>query len=162
MRPRLKGAGAHDRLYQAVDGWLYVRALDLAALCRTPGLVDPAEEALEAAFRGESVDHWLAALASVGVSAHRLVTVPEAMASEVARAQRLSIVRHHPGVGEVRSIGPIPRFSSRPLPILSPVPAPGGDTQAVLTAIYGEAEALRLIASGVAAERLPPDVMIVW
>jgi crotonobetainyl-CoA:carnitine CoA-transferase CaiB-like acyl-CoA transferase len=164
-RPRLKGAGPHDRLYQARDGWLYIRAHDPAALHRTPGLVDAAqadEAALEAAFLGDSVEHWLAAFAGVGVAAHRLVTVAEVMMSEEARTQRLSILRQHRGVGEVRSIGPIPRLASRPLPILAPVPAPGGDTRAVLTALYGAARAAQLIASGAAAERLPPDVMIVW
>jgi crotonobetainyl-CoA:carnitine CoA-transferase CaiB-like acyl-CoA transferase len=164
-RPRLKGIGPHDRLYQASDGWLYVRGHDLAALRRTPGLSDVAgddETVLEAAFRGQTVDQWLQALTGADVAAHRLVTVAETMASEEARVQRLSIVRHHRGVGEVRSIGPIPRLDSMPLPILAPVPAPGGDTCAVLSALYGEAEAARLIASGVAAEGLPDDVMIVW
>jgi crotonobetainyl-CoA:carnitine CoA-transferase CaiB-like acyl-CoA transferase len=164
-RPQLKGAGPHDRLYQASDGWLYVRARDLAALRRTPGLWDAGqadEPALEAAFRALTVEHWLEALATVGVCAHRMATVGEAMVSEEAKAQRLSIVRQHRGVGEVRSIGPIPRFSSMPLPILAPAPAPGGDTRAVLSALYGEAHAAQLIESGVAAERLAQDVMIVW
>jgi crotonobetainyl-CoA:carnitine CoA-transferase CaiB-like acyl-CoA transferase len=166
-RPGRRGFAAHNRLYRTTDGWIYVRAQTLEELENVDGINDASsspdpDAKLEAVFEAQSCDAWIDALGRAGVAAHKLITVEEAMESGAARTQSLSIERLHRGVGLVRSVGIVPRFSETPLEARLPAPPPGDDTLAVLTALYGTEKAQDLIQTGVAAERLPEGEMLVW
>jgi crotonobetainyl-CoA:carnitine CoA-transferase CaiB-like acyl-CoA transferase len=120
------------------------------------------EAAIEQAAPRFPAETWVDRLRRAGIAAHALVTIEQLMESDYARARGLSVVRMHPGVGEARTIGPVAHFSATPLQTPAPGPAPGRDTRAILTELYGPEAAATLIASGIAAERLAADAMIVW
>jgi crotonobetainyl-CoA:carnitine CoA-transferase CaiB-like acyl-CoA transferase len=113
-------------------------------------------------FERDPADIWVQRLLCAGIAAHRLVTVNQAMESDYAVHKGFSIVRDHPGVGDVRTIGPIVSFSVTPVRVLKPAPLPGRATRAVLTDLYDAERADALIEAGVAAESLPEETMIVW
>jgi crotonobetainyl-CoA:carnitine CoA-transferase CaiB-like acyl-CoA transferase len=127
-----------DRLLEAADGWLYAVGDDVPDA---------------ATIRRDSVDAWVSKLDC----AHRLVEIEDLMEQEYVRSHGLSVVREHPGFGEVRLVGPSPRLSRTPVRVTDPAPAPGWHSRAVLGARYDE-----LAARGVAADSLPDDVMVVW
>jgi crotonobetainyl-CoA:carnitine CoA-transferase CaiB-like acyl-CoA transferase len=156
-----------DRAYRASDRWFYLKADDIASLDKVvplavEGHVGDLEIYLEQTFATASAQIWVDRLSRAGITAHALVTVEEVMETPYALERGLSIVRQHPGVGAVRTIGPVMRFSDAPIGPLAPAPAPGWDTRAVLTEAFDATRAAQLIDEGVAAEQLSPEVMIVW
>ncbi len=156
-----------DRAYRALDGWFYLKAEDVASLTKVgrlagEGLAGDVERYLEQTFATASAQNWVDRLNHAGIAAHALVNIDQVMETPYAIERGLSIVRHHPGVGAVRTIGPVMRFSEAPIGPLAPAPAPGWDTRAVLTEAFDATRAGQLINEGVAAEQLSPEVMIVW
>jgi crotonobetainyl-CoA:carnitine CoA-transferase CaiB-like acyl-CoA transferase len=161
------GWGPLNRLYFAADGWFFLKAPGEASMAMVEGLRLPVSSAgleayLELAFQRDSAEIWVQRLIRAGIAAHMLVTVNQTMESDYAVSKGFSIVRNHPGIGEVRTIGPIVSFSVTPVGVLKPAPAPGRDTRGVLTEFYDANKADALIKAGIAAEYLPQETMIVW
>jgi crotonobetainyl-CoA:carnitine CoA-transferase CaiB-like acyl-CoA transferase len=158
------GWGPLDRMYRACDRSFYLAAgSDLHRLCSVEGLQDLAGrggeglgQELSARFSAAPAQTWVGRLLSAGVAAHVCRTVEEAMLDPEARRRGLSIVRQHPGIGAVRSIGPGARMTATPVRAGRPVGLPGADTAAVLREL-GLADRLdQLVQQGAVAERLPP------
>ena len=151
------------RLYRAADRTFALGAADARELETVEGLEGVSGLAserlateLERRFATTDAGTWVRWLLEAGVAAQVCRTVEELMADPTAQSRGLSIVREHPGVGPVRSIGPGPRMSLTPVRAGRPVGLPGADTAAVL-AEAGIGDVERLEASGAAAGRLASD-----
>lgn len=160
------GWGPLDRMYRAADRSLYlaVGADDPARLEAVEGLHDLAgmeagllEGALAERFATAPAQTWVARLAAAGVAAQVCRTVEEVMADPLSQARGLSIVRDHPGIGPVRSIGPGPRMTRTPVRPGRAVGLPGADTAAVLAELGLADRYPQLLAGGAVAERLAPS-----
>jgi len=136
------GSSTLHRAYEAGDGWFFLGARPdlIPALAAVPGLEGVArgegaelEAALEAAFRGGTVDEWVQRLNAVGVGAHRVVNdTNDLMNDPWVQAHGLSITREHSGLGLVTTTGPAPRLSRTPVTSGPPAPALGEHAAAIL------------------------------
>lgn len=136
--PEALGWSDNNRLFETSDGWVYAVADDL-----------PSEDE----FRCHPSEYWEQSLPTV----HRLVEIEDLMEDPYVRAQHLSIVRDHPGVGEIRTVGPCVKLSLTPVRVTAAAPAPGWNTRDVVGAEFDE-----LASRGIVADSLPEDVMVVW
>jgi len=160
-----KGWGPLDRLYETSDGWLYLAAPGKdgrSNVIACEGLEDlaspsqPIEEALTQRLRTLPADVWIDRLRRARVAAHRVMDLDSVVEDANARARGLVVVRDHPGIGPVRSAGPVPICSRTPARLSRPAPLPGADTEAVLReAGYGD-RYMQLLRDGIVAERLRP------
>jgi crotonobetainyl-CoA:carnitine CoA-transferase CaiB-like acyl-CoA transferase len=139
-----KGWGPLDRLYEAADGWVYLAAVrpgDLARLSAVEGFRDlelsdgDLETTLAARFLETSALVLAERLTRAGIAAHVLSTVEDNMEDPVARRRGLSVVQHHPAVGERRAVGRWARLSLTPLRDLQAAPPLGWDGRDVLAGV---------------------------
>jgi crotonobetainyl-CoA:carnitine CoA-transferase CaiB-like acyl-CoA transferase len=136
--PDAVGTGPLHRLYQASDGWFFLGAHEtqlaqlgaIPALTGHPGMAELAGF-LEDRFATAPVESWVQHLVAAGLGAHRLRPVDEVMNDPRSVAAGFSLTREHPGVGMVRTIGPVPRLSRTPLIQGRPPPPPGSDGAAI-------------------------------
>jgi len=136
------GASPVRRIFEASDGWLLVSADDQwPALCRAVG--EPAStrqellaEQLEARFRRESVEHWLATLRDEGVKCARADSIAADLMSD-PQAMETGVVAIHESaeLGEVRQPGLAIRFSETPGKLWGPAPSLGEHTDGILGAL---------------------------
>jgi crotonobetainyl-CoA:carnitine CoA-transferase CaiB-like acyl-CoA transferase len=138
--PQALGTGPLHRLYRAADGWFFLgaEARDLPHLRAVPGLRDLPDAdddalaaALEHRFAAAPADAWIRHLQAAGLGAHKLCPVDDVMRDPWAEARGLSLTREHPGIGLVRTIGPVPRLSRTPVVPGRPAPLPGADGDAI-------------------------------
>lgn len=159
------GWGPLDRMYRAADRSFYVAgADDCGRLWAVEGLHDlqgTTEDGLEAAlcerFATAPAQVWVARLVAGGVPASICRTVEEVMGDPLSQARGLSIVRDHPGIGAVRSIGPGARMTGTPVRPGRAVGLPGADTAAVLAELGLAGRYPQLLAAGAVADRLAPS-----
>ena len=136
------GASPFRRIFEASDGWLLVSAEDQwSTLCRALGESDatPQEqlaEQLEARFRAENVEHWLATLRAEGVKCARADSIAADLMSD-PRAMEAGVVAIHESaeLGEVRQPGLSIRLSGTPGKLWGPAPGLGEHTDGVLGAL---------------------------
>ena len=136
------GASPLRRIFEASDGWLLVSADDQwPALCRALGESDAAPreqltDGLEARFRRESVEHWLATLRAEGVKCARADSIAADLMSD-PQAMDAGVVAVHESaeLGEVRQPGLSIRFSETPGKLWGPAPGLGQHTDETLGAL---------------------------
>lgn len=160
------GWGPLDRMYAAADRSFYL-AVDKGDLRRLAGVegldgldrvpADAVQQVLAQRFAGDTARTWVERLTARGVAAQVCHDVAEVMADPLSRQRGLSVVREHPGVGPVRSIGPGPRMSVTAVRAGRPVGLPGADTRAVLAELGLADRYGTLVGAGVVADRLAPD-----
>ena len=133
------GASPLRRIFQTSDGWLLVSAEDQwPALCRALGEPDSPQqkqtaESLEALFRRESVEHWLATLRAEGVKCARADTIAADLMSDPQAIEAGAVAVHQsPELGEVRQPGLSIRFSETHGTLWGPAPSLGQHTDKVL------------------------------
>ncbi|MGD9933692.1 MAG: CaiB/BaiF CoA transferase family protein [Dehalococcoidia bacterium] len=152
------GSGPLHRLYEASDGWLFLALPEsqLGALATVDGMPSAAslapatrEAALETAFKGATVESWVARLQAAGIGAHAAVSVPDLQADPWVRAHGLLLTREHDGLGLVTTNGTSARLSETPPQPGSPASRPGADAQSVLATLGLEDQLLSLESSGV-------------
>ncbi len=136
-----RGFAPLQRMYLASDGWFYCGAsadqqplLDrIEGLEGTGTFEGPALAAeLERRFAQQPVQNWCSALISVGIGAHRLVTIHELMKDPWVEAHGLSVTRSHDTGEMIRTVGPSSRLSRTPVRIGTPAATPGADGMTVL------------------------------
>jgi crotonobetainyl-CoA:carnitine CoA-transferase CaiB-like acyl-CoA transferase len=157
------GWNAHDRLYEASDGWFYLAAVDSGArqrLATVEGIDGIEEHALEGTFLRAPVATWLERLQAADIGAHALMDFDDVMEQPHVQARGLSIRREHPGVGEVRLAGPSARLSRTPVQATAPVGPPGADTRALLAEL-GYENVDELLERDVVRDGLPKGTQFV-
>jgi crotonobetainyl-CoA:carnitine CoA-transferase CaiB-like acyl-CoA transferase len=160
--PPGRGPRALDHLYRAADRWIYLRAdadqLRDVAHTMDFSLTDYEDAALTmtlaARFGSANAAHWTERLGKAGIAAHVVCTIDEAMSSNTARARGLSVVRDHPGVGKVRSVGPGPRLSRTPARLTAPAAQPGARSAETLNALGWGHSWSELVRDEIVADRL--------
>jgi crotonobetainyl-CoA:carnitine CoA-transferase CaiB-like acyl-CoA transferase len=94
---------------------------------------------LESPFQFGSAEEWIAKIRSVGLSAHVLVNYEESMENLLIKQRGLSVVRNHPEIGDVRSVGSPAKLSRTPLISLFSAPPLGWHAREILGEIgYGD------------------------
>ena len=120
------------------------------------------EAALGERFATRPAAAWPRLLQEHGIGAHLLMDFSELMEDPYAVRKGLSLIRSHPGVGEVTLAGPSPRLSRTPAQPGRAVGPPGGDTRSVLRALgYTDADIDGLVSRDVVRDGLPDDVAFV-
>jgi glutaryl-CoA transferase len=107
---------------------------------------------LHAAFAAADSDHWLEALAAVGIPSGRILNVAEAFATPQSRARGSRIAVHHRTLGEVDQVASPIRFDEAiaPAPVRIPPPLAGEHSREILEeAGYASAEIETLARDGV-------------
>jgi crotonobetainyl-CoA:carnitine CoA-transferase CaiB-like acyl-CoA transferase len=161
--PKAKGWGPLDRLYRGSDGWFYLAALspgDEQRLVATIGTSVLDEESLANTFATDTAGSWVRRLQAADIAAHRMCFIDQVMEDEVVKAQGLSIVKEHPGIGQIRCVGVVPRFSGTPACEPFPSPLPGADTRAVVAEAGLSGRFEELCAARAVAEGLPEGVSV--
>jgi crotonobetainyl-CoA:carnitine CoA-transferase CaiB-like acyl-CoA transferase len=157
---RALGRGALHRLYQAGDGWFFLgaRPEDLPRLATVSGLegIDGLSGEALAAFlaerlRGNTVAYWVEALTAADAGAHRLVSIAELKDDPWVQEHGLAVTREHDGEEVLTTLGPAARLSRTPMTAGRPVPQPGADAPAILTAIGMRDRLDELVRSGALA-----------
>jgi crotonobetainyl-CoA:carnitine CoA-transferase CaiB-like acyl-CoA transferase len=160
--PDVRGWGPLDRLYRGSDGWFYLAAKtpgDGDKVMAVAGIERIGDADLERVFAHERAAEWVERFLACGVAAHELLDSDTALDEPLLRAQGISVVVEHPGVGTVQSIGPAPRLSLTPLTV-SLAAAPGSHTREIV-AEAGLADRVDdLVQAKVVAETLPKDVAL--
>jgi crotonobetainyl-CoA:carnitine CoA-transferase CaiB-like acyl-CoA transferase len=142
----LPGQTAWQSLYRTRDGWLFlgVHPRDeptQQALCAALEIADSnighLGQLIAQRLAGQSSSHWVALLIPLGVGVHPLVSVASLMSDRWVRAHGLSLSRHHPGLGEVTTTGPVVRMSATPVHPGKIASAPGADLAEVLAEVAG-------------------------
>lgn len=139
----LPGQSAWQSLYRASDGWLFLAVPPRdgqrqRALLQLLGISaeDAHEQSLGARIgqrlAEHTATHWIDCLKALDLGAHRLQSVDALMRDDWVRAHGLSLSRHHPGLGEVTTIGPVVRMSGTPLRAGKIASVPGADLSDVL------------------------------
>jgi crotonobetainyl-CoA:carnitine CoA-transferase CaiB-like acyl-CoA transferase len=156
-----KGWGPLYRLYKASDRWFFLAASrpdDSVRLATVAGLdgvdevpQDQLESELTARFAGEQGAVWVSRLVAAGLSAHLFRTVHENLDDPSAERRGLSILREHPGVGQVRNIGSWARLSLTPLDPLFAAPPLGWHSREIVEEVGLGDRFADLVASGVVA-----------
>lgn len=151
------GEGPLQRIYQGNDGWFFLGATSdvLARLEHDAGLKGirdlsgpELEAALEAQFADGNCADWVEKLNAAGAGAHVLVTVEDAMDSEVANQRGVSMTREVPGVGMMTHMAPGSYLSRSPIRPGQPASIPGADAESVLAQIGMLGDMRRLVESG--------------
>ncbi|HEV7821535.1 MAG TPA: CoA transferase, partial [Burkholderiales bacterium] len=152
------GSGPLNRLYEAADGWLFLRTnerevancAELADLAGRSGA--DLEGKLETRMHTRSVSAWVEILNKSGIGAHRVVpSLPELMTDPLTVARGLAVTREHEGFGLITTTAPGVKLSRTPMAIGAPASKPGKDIASVLAQIGMEAELDRLIRERVVA-----------
>ena len=156
-----KGWGPLYRLYRWRDRWFFLAAHrdgDLQRLTRVAGLEGIEEiptprlqSHLESLFASAPADEWIRDLASAGVSAHVLVNYEQNMESQLSKDRRLSVVRDHPAIGEVRNAAGPAKLSHTPLVSLFGAPPLGWHAREILEDIGYGSQFQELLNAGVVA-----------
>lgn len=134
-------SGPLHRLYRGSDRWFFLglhpddkptldRVLGFLGVTHRPG--QALAPLLQARFGEHPAQHWVDRLVALGAGAHALTSVGELMADPWVRSHGLSITRHHPGLGDVTTVGPVARLSRTPLRAGRAVSPPGGDRDSVM------------------------------
>ncbi|MCJ8141988.1 CoA transferase [Ancylobacter sp. A5.8] len=145
--------------YQAVkskDGYFVMGATNQKlwlSLCETigrPDLLDDARfdtnphrldnrealiEELEKTFATRTSEEWVEALLAVGIPAGTMYSYPEAFESEHGRHRNMRMEIDHPNEGKVSTIGFPVKLMGTPQQVRLPPPLLGEHTQAILTEI---------------------------
>ena len=161
--PAARGWGALDRLYRGADGWFYLAAQssgDDARVAAVAGVEVPDEASLTAAFAEDTVDRWVDRLQAAGVAAERMCFIDALMEDEVVKAQGLSVTKDHHGIGRLRGVGVVPRFSATPVTEPFPSPLPGADTRTVVVDAGLGARFAELLAARAVTEGLPENISV--
>ncbi len=116
------GESPLHRLYEALDGWLFV-----GASAAQSGDVPSADE-----FKARTVAEWVATLSAKGIGAAPVGSVEDAMTTPRAVELGLSVTREHEGRGRVRTNGPSVRMSRTPVSVGRPAMTPGSGAAEVL------------------------------
>ncbi len=154
-----KGWGALHRFYKSSDKWFFLAAHqegDLDRLAKVTGLesinatpTNDLELLLESRFQSATAEEWTVKLNSAGMSACVLVNYEESMESLLVKQRRLSVVRHHPEIGDVRNVGSPAKLSRTPLVPLFGAPPLGRHAREILNEVgYGN-QFEELIAAGI-------------
>jgi crotonobetainyl-CoA:carnitine CoA-transferase CaiB-like acyl-CoA transferase len=154
------GWGALQRLYRAADGWFFLGAAE-AQRARLAAVAGPAaieslsgadlECALDDRLAAKPVHEWVRLLTAAGIGAQPLVSAHELMNDPWVVAHGLSVTRLHWGGRTITTIGPPARLSRTPARPGRPAPAPGGDAEAVLSAVGMAGRLDELLRDGVIA-----------
>lgn len=151
------GEGPLQRIYEASDGSFFLGAASdlLPKLEHDAGLRGirdlsgaELEAALEAQFAQGSCADWVEKLTATGAGAHALVTVEDAMDSEIAKQRGVSMTREVPGVGMMTHMAPGSYLSRSPIRPGQPASIPGADAESVLAQIGMLGDMRRLVESG--------------
>ncbi len=151
------GEGPLQRIYQANDGWFFLGATqdDLPKMEHDAGLKgirDLGEKELEAALEEQflqgSCAEWVQKLNAAGAGAHVLVSVEDAMDSDIANQRGVSMTREVPGVGMMTHMAPGSYLSRSPITAGRPASPPGSDAESVLAQIGMLGDMRRLVESG--------------
>jgi crotonobetainyl-CoA:carnitine CoA-transferase CaiB-like acyl-CoA transferase len=125
---------------QATSGFLSLRIATVAGLeaIRETSITELGAR-LESNFQFGSAEEWIARIRSVGLSAHVLVNYEESMETLLVKQRGLSVVRNHPEIGDVRSVGSPAKLSRTPVLSLFGAPPLGrharGSSQRLAMAI---------------------------
>jgi crotonobetainyl-CoA:carnitine CoA-transferase CaiB-like acyl-CoA transferase len=106
------------------------------------------EAALEAQFLQGSCADWVQKLNAAGAGAHALVSVEDAMDSDIANQRGVSMTREVPGVGMMTHMAPGSYLSRSPIAVGRPASTPGSDAESVLAQIGMLGDIRRLVESG--------------
>jgi crotonobetainyl-CoA:carnitine CoA-transferase CaiB-like acyl-CoA transferase len=140
----LPGQSPWQSLYRASDGWLFLGVhprdkVKQQALLTALGIgadhEDPLHQRIAQCLAKQTGAHWLAQLLPLDVGLHPLQTVDALMREPWVRAHGLSLSRHHPGLGEVCTIGPVVRMSGTPLRAGKIASVPGADLAEVMAEV---------------------------
>ena len=163
--PAATGWGPLYRLHKGSDRWFFLAAQQphqLTRLATIEGLhgvdqVPTGELAalLAVRFAAAPAGAWIARLTAAGLSAQVARDVHENMADAVHIARGLSILRDHPELGRICSVGRSRRFSRTPVDPLSAAPPFGWDSRAIVDEAGWGARFSQLVADGIVAEELP-------
>jgi crotonobetainyl-CoA:carnitine CoA-transferase CaiB-like acyl-CoA transferase len=131
-----RGDGPHHRMYQASDGWLFVAAPSGgSALAAALGLAS-SNEAMEEVFARASVEYWIEALTTAGITAQPVVTsLPALMTDAWVVEPGLAVTREHDTGEHITTVGPGVRLSRTPVIPGRPASTPGADAVAVLSRV---------------------------
>ena len=124
------GTGPLNRFYQASDGWFFL-ATNEAASAQAEAAVGAPVDDFERAFAEQSVSHWVERLSQAGISAHRVVNLPDLMQDASVRARGLSVTHTSEEAGEVTYPGVSVHLSATPMRVGRPARRPGADVHAV-------------------------------
>jgi crotonobetainyl-CoA:carnitine CoA-transferase CaiB-like acyl-CoA transferase len=140
----LPGQSPWQSLYRASDGWLYLgvhprdegkqRAL-LKALGIACEDLPALRERIAQSLAGHTSAHWMDHLLPLDVGIQGVQTVDALMRDPWVRSHGLSLSRHHPGLGEVTTTGPVVRMSGTPLRAGKIASIPGADLAEVLAEV---------------------------
>jgi crotonobetainyl-CoA:carnitine CoA-transferase CaiB-like acyl-CoA transferase len=140
----LPGQSPWQSLYRASDGWLFLGVhprdkVKQQALLTALGIgadhEDPLHQRIAQCLAKQTGAHWLAQLLPLDVGLHPLQTVDALMREPWVRAHGLSLSRHHPGLGEVCTIGPVVRMSGTALRAGKIASVPGADLAEVMAEV---------------------------
>ena len=140
----LPGQSPWQSLYQAHDGWLFL-GLNPRDRTKQPALLSALgisdgqgqRECIAQRLGEHTIAHWLSRLIPLGVGLHALQPVDALMRDAWVRSHGLSLTRHHPGQGEVTTVGPVVRMSGTPLRAGKIASVPGADLAEVLAELAG-------------------------
>jgi alpha-methylacyl-CoA racemase len=158
------------RPYRCADGWVALGALEpkfFAAWCAGVGRPELAEHQfepvgspvhaeLEAIFATRTRAQWAAFNEEHDCCLEPVLSLDEALASELVRARGMVVALEQPGAAEpVRLLGTPVKLTRTPAdPARAPGPALGEHTEAVLReAGYGDEDVARLVREGAVAGR---------
>ncbi len=132
--PDRMGFGKLHRLYECLDGWIFVGAKAAGELARACGFDSEANivSELNTWCEERSVHEAVETLGTGGIGAHALVWMNELVESDAVSRRGLSVAREHERLGMMRTSGPAQWFSSSQTQAGRPAPLPGSDAESIL------------------------------
>ncbi len=92
---------------------------------------------LQKVFRTRTTQAWMDALLAAKIPASPINDIPAVFADPQVQHRRMAQTVHHPQVGDITLLGPVPKLSATPATIRTPPPALGEHTDAVLQELLG-------------------------
>ncbi len=145
-------APANDAVYAKL-----LEALDLTHLAAQPEYRNNTERyarrsainaEVNARTRTQTVAHWIARLNAAGVPCGRVLNVAEVFDDPQTRHQQMRVTIEHPQLGSMDVLGFPIKFTDDPCRMHRPPPLLGGDTEAILTELGRDAQAISLLRAG--------------
>ncbi len=92
---------------------------------------------LQRVFKTRTTDAWMQALVEANIPASPINDIPTVFSDPQVLHRRMAQTIHHPEVGDLTLLGPVPKLSLTPAEIRTPPPLLGEDTETILKELLG-------------------------